>query len=65
MLYKSATVDVDIGTHVFVFEAGLSIVVSSENCFHNIYHRGSRFTQLPTYLFSVVRLARGAVASFD
>jgi hypothetical protein len=40
-------------------------VVSSVNCFHNIYHRGSRFTQLPTYLFSVVRLARGAVASFD
>jgi hypothetical protein len=39
--------------------------VSSVNCFHNIYHRGSRFTQLPTYLFFVVRLARGAVASFD
>jgi hypothetical protein len=38
--------------------------VSSVNCFHNIYHRGSRFTQLPMYLFSVVCLARGAVASF-
>jgi hypothetical protein len=39
--------------------------VSSVNCFHNIYHRGSRFTQLPMYSFSVVQLARGAVASFD
>ena len=38
--------------------------VSSVNCFHNIYHRGSRFTQLPMYLF-FVKLARGAVASFD
>jgi hypothetical protein len=27
MLYKSAAVDVDIGTRVFVFEAGLAIVV--------------------------------------
>jgi hypothetical protein len=39
--------------------------VSSVNCFHNIYHRGSWFTQLPMYSFSVVRLARGAVVSFD
>jgi hypothetical protein len=45
--------------------SGTETDVSSVNCFHNIYHRGSRFTQLPTYLFSVVRLARGAVASFD
>lgn len=27
MLYKSAAVDVDIGTRVFVFEAGLAIIV--------------------------------------
>jgi gag-polypeptide of LTR copia-type len=62
--FYSLTHDPAVGIAVFI-DAVFSIVVSSVNCFHNIYHRGSRFTQLPTYLFSVVRLARGAIASFD